>query len=201
MERVAGGLKIGASWGNSAGSEVATSTYTTPYIDATVAAGGHGSLAKIGCLGFYMTNNDLFGLGATGGSYTVSNFNLDYHVPPVATTSYSNSGFTVNTSEDLILGVLPGVSGNTYHTSIASLSDGQAPTQIPGYDGLNHLGNGAILTYDLGAEATINEIQSYSTWPNNGRVLQDYTVDFSQDGFTWTNGVIAVVNQGTSRQR
>ena len=197
MERVAGGLKIVASWGNSSGPGVVTSTYSTPYIDADPPT-GHGSLGQIGCLGFYMTNNDLFGLGAAGGSYTVSNFSLDYHVPPVVTTTYSNSGFTVNTSQDLALNVSPTVSGPTYSTNLASLSDGQAPTQIPGYDGLNHLGNGAILTYDLGAEATINEIQSYSTWPNNGRVNQDYTVDFSQDGFNWTNGVIIVVNQGTA---
>jgi hypothetical protein len=118
--------------------------------------------------------------------------------PFVVTASYSNSGFTVNTSEDLALNVSPFVSGPTYSTNLASLTDGLAPTQIPGYDGLNHLGNGAILTFDLGAEATINEIQSYSTWPNNGRVNQDYTVDFSQDGSNWTNGVIAVVNQGTA---
>ena len=196
MERVAGGLKIVASWGNSAGAEVRTSTYSVPYIDADPPT-GHGSLAKIGCLGFYMTNNDLFGLGATGGSYTVSNFSLDYTPVPVATTTYSTSGFTVNTSQDLILSVLPGVSGNTYSTSIASLTDGQAPNSIPGYDGNNVLGNGVVLTYDLGAAATINEIQTYTAWPGD-RYLQDYTVDFSLNGTTWTNGVIAVVNQGTA---
>ena len=196
MERVAGGLKIAASWGNSAGTEVRTSTYSMPYIDATVAAGGHGSLAKIGYLGFCTSKDDLFGLGATGGSYTVSNFSLDYHAPPVATATYSTSGFTVNTSEDLVLNVSPTVSGNTGSTNIASLTDGQAPNTIPGYDGNNTLNNGVVLTYDLAAAATINEIQTYSAWPGD-RYLQDYTVDFSVDGTTWNNGAIAVVNQGT----
>ncbi|MCX6873316.1 MAG: immunoglobulin domain-containing protein [Verrucomicrobia bacterium] len=116
--------------------------------------------------------------------------------PVVATTSYSTSGFTVDTSQDLILSVLPSVSGNTGTTSIPGLTDGQAPNSIPGYDGNNLLNNGVTLTYDLGAEATLNELQSYSAWPGD-RYLQDYTVDFSQDGFNWTNGAISVVNQGT----
>jgi plastocyanin len=114
----------------------------------------------------------------------------------VTTTTYSTSGFTVDTSQDLILSVLPSVSGNTGSTSISGLTDGLAPNSIPGYDGNNTLNNGVTLTYDLGAEATINEIQTYTAWPGD-RFLQDYTVDFSLDGTTWTNGVIAVVNQGT----
>ncbi|MEI8039100.1 MAG: immunoglobulin domain-containing protein [Verrucomicrobiota bacterium] len=195
MERVAGGLKIDASWGNSAGAEVRSSSYSTPYIDADLPA-GHGSLAQIGHLGFCMSKDDLFGLGAAGGSYTVSNFSLDYTPVAVATTTYSTSGFTVNTSEDLALNVLPSASGPTYTTNLASLTDGLAPNAIPGYDGNNVLGNGAVLTYDLGATAAINGIQTYTAWPGD-RYLQDYTVDFSQDGFNWTSGVIAVVNQGT----
>jgi len=111
-------------------------------------------------------------------------------------TSYSTSGFTVSTSQDLILGVLPTVSGNTHSTVISALVDGQAPNAIPGYDGNNVLENGVVLKWDLGAEATINEIQTYTAWPGD-RYLQDYTVDVSTDGTTWNNGVISVVNQGT----
>ncbi|MCX6877457.1 MAG: immunoglobulin domain-containing protein [Verrucomicrobia bacterium] len=117
--------------------------------------------------------------------------------PVVATASYSDSGFTVDTSQDLALNVLPSASGNIGTTNLLSLSDGQAPNSIPGYDGQNTFNNGVVLTFDLGSEATINEIQSYSAWPGD-RYRQDYTVDFSQDGLTWDNSVIAVVNQGTS---
>ena len=115
----------------------------------------------------------------------------------VTTTSYSTSGFTVDTSQDLILGDTPGWSGNVGTTNMAHLADGLAPLSIPGYDGNNILQNGVVVTWDLGAAATINEIQTYSAWPGD-RYVQDYTVDVSLDGSTWTNGVVAVVAQGTA---
>lgn len=82
MERVEGGLKIGATWGNTAGEEVLESAFTGPYIDAP-APDGHGRLDQIGCLGFNLMNHDLFGNGAAGGSYTVSAFRLTYSSPPI----------------------------------------------------------------------------------------------------------------------
>lgn len=81
MERIEGGLKIGATWGNTAGDEVLESAFTGPYIDAP-APDGHGRLDQIGCLGFNLMNHDLFGNGAAGGSYTVSAFRLRYVSPP-----------------------------------------------------------------------------------------------------------------------
>ena len=81
MERLAGGLKISATWSNSAGAELKVSGYTSPYIDTELPA-GHGKLDQIGCLGFNLMNNDLFTNGYAGGSYTVSNLRLDYVVPP-----------------------------------------------------------------------------------------------------------------------
>lgn len=83
MERVEGGLKIGATWSNSAGPEVLESSYSTPYNDQPLADGGHGKLDQIGCLGFNLMNNDLFNLGAAGGTYRVSNMTLAYVTPPV----------------------------------------------------------------------------------------------------------------------
>ena len=56
-----------------------------------------------------------------------------------------------------------------------------------------------ILTWDMGAAATINEIKSYTAWA--GRIIQDYTVDVSVDGTNWTLGVVSVVNQGTGHLR
>jgi hypothetical protein len=123
----------------------------------------------------------------------------------VITTSYSNLGFFPDTSQDLILNVLPASTGATPNlvTSGAdpqmyTLVDGQTPIQIPNYNGNNLLQNGVVLVWDMGAPATINSIYTYSDWPNNGRVIQDYTVDVSEDGTNWTNGVVAVVNQGTA---
>lgn len=81
MERVAGGLKISATWSNSAGTDLRVSGYNAPYIDTDLPA-GHGRLDQIGCLGFNLMNNDLFTNGYAGGTYTVSNFRLDYSVPP-----------------------------------------------------------------------------------------------------------------------
>jgi hypothetical protein len=81
MERVAGGLKIVGTWSNSAGADLRVSGYTSPYIDTELPA-GHGRLDKISSLGFNLMSNDLFTNGYAGGTYTVSNFNLDYVVPP-----------------------------------------------------------------------------------------------------------------------
>lgn len=81
MERVAGGLKIVGTWSNSAGADLRVSGYANPYIDTDLPA-GHGRLNQISCLGFNLMSNDLFTNGYAGGTYTVSNFNLDYFVPP-----------------------------------------------------------------------------------------------------------------------
>lgn len=81
MERLGGGLKIVGTWSNSAGADLRVSGYTTPYIDTDLPA-GHGRLDQISCLGFNLMSNDLFTNGAAGGTYTVSNFRLDYVVPP-----------------------------------------------------------------------------------------------------------------------
>jgi len=123
----------------------------------------------------------------------------------VIMTSYSNYGFFVDTSQDLIYNVLPTSTGATPNLATSggdpqlyTLVDGQAPQAIVSYNGNNLLQNGVVLVWDMGAPATINEIQTYSAWPNNGRVIQDYTVDVSADGTHWTNGVVAVVNQGTA---
>jgi len=100
MERVEGGLKIGASWTNSAGFEVLESGFSSPYIDAPL-PDGHGSLDKIGFLGFNLMSNDLFGAGAEGGSYTVSGFRLSYFSPrefKITTVSRSGDGLTVQLS-------------------------------------------------------------------------------------------------------
>lgn len=81
MERVGGGLKIVGTWSNSAGADFRVSGYANPYIDTDLPA-GHGKLDKISCLGFNLMSNDLFTNGYAGGTYTVSNFRLDYVVPP-----------------------------------------------------------------------------------------------------------------------
>lgn len=81
MERLGGGLKIVGTWSNSAGADLRVSGYTNPYIDKDL-PDGHGRLDKISCLGFNLMNNDLFTNGYAGGTYTVSNFRLDYLVPP-----------------------------------------------------------------------------------------------------------------------
>jgi hypothetical protein len=114
----------------------------------------------------------------------------------VITTTYGDLGFDVDTSQDLIHNVLPTANGHTGSRVIPTLTDGQAPYQIPGYDGNNLLQDGCILTFDMGAPATIKEIQSYTAWPGD-RYLQDNTVDVSANGTDWTLGVIAVVNEGT----
>ena len=138
--------------------------------------------------------------GAVGYTEFVVNGNGP-HTPPapqaVVTTSYSNSGYSVDNSQDLVYQVLPTSNGHTGTLVLSTLTDGLAPTQIIGYDGNNVIQNGCVLTFDMGAAATVNEIQTYSDWPDGGRVLQDYTVDVSLDGTTWSNGVVSVVNQGT----
>ena len=123
----------------------------------------------------------------------------------VITTTDSNFGFSPDTSQDLILNVLPTSTGAAPNLATSgadpqlyTLVDGQAPIQIPNYNGNNLLQNGVVLVWDMGAPATINSIYTYSDWPNNGRVFQDYTVDVSADGTNWTTGVVAVVNQGTA---
>ena len=117
----------------------------------------------------------------------------------VVTTTYSNTGFDpLDTTQDLIYNVLPNATGNTGSTVLSTLTNGQAPTQIPGYDGNNLLNNGVALTFDMGAAATINGIQSFTAWPGD-RYLQDYTVDVSLDGADWAIGVVSVVNEGTER--
>jgi len=81
MERLSGGLRISATWSNSAGTDLRVSGYSNPYIDTELPA-GHGKLDQIGCFGFNLMSNDLFTNGYAGGSYTVSNLRLDYLVPP-----------------------------------------------------------------------------------------------------------------------
>ena len=123
----------------------------------------------------------------------------------VIATSYSDLGFFPDTSQDLILNVLPASTGATPNLATSgadpqlfTLTDGQAPATIPNYNGNNLLQNGVVLVWNMGAPANIHEIRSYSDWPNNGRVFQDYTVDVSADGTNWTVGVVSVVNQGTA---
>ena len=96
MERVAGGLKISGSWSNSAGPEVRTSGYSTPYIDTPLPA-GHGKLDKIGCLGWNFQSHDLFTNGNAGGTYTVSNFRLLYEglTYRITQTLWDNAADTV----------------------------------------------------------------------------------------------------------
>ena len=94
MERVAGGLKIAASWGNSAGTEVRVSGYSTPYVDTPLPA-GHGKLDQIGCLGFNFQSHDLFTNGYAGGTYTVSNFRLDYTTFRITQTTYHPASDTL----------------------------------------------------------------------------------------------------------
>lgn len=81
MERIGGGLRIVGTWSNSAGTDFRVSGFSAPYIDTDLPA-GHGRLDQIICLGFNLMNNDLFTNGHAGGTYTVSNFRLDYVVPP-----------------------------------------------------------------------------------------------------------------------
>ena len=94
MERVDGGLKIGATWRNSAGDTELASAYKAPYVDSEFPA-SHGRLDQIGCLGFNLMSNDLFGNGGDGGSYTVSNFRLTYVNPtPIVISKYSYAAET-----------------------------------------------------------------------------------------------------------
>ena len=81
MERVAVGLKIVGAWSNSAGAGFLVSGYSSPCVDAPLPA-GHGKLDQIGCLGLNFQNHDLFTNGYAGGTYSVSNFRLDYTNPP-----------------------------------------------------------------------------------------------------------------------
>jgi len=111
----------------------------------------------------------------------------------VITSTFSNFGYNVDTSQDLVLNVPPTSNGHTENMVLYTLTDGQTPIQ-PAQNNL--VQGGCILTFDMGAAATINEIKSYSTWGDNGRVIQDYTVDTSADGINWTLAVITVVNQG-----
>ena len=118
MERVVGGLKIGASWSNSAGTDVRTSGFNTPYIDAPLPA-GHGRLDQIGCLGFNLMNNDLFTNGYAGGTYRVSNFRLEYtNTPPFRIT-----GLAKDPNGDLLtvtFNSFPGVSYTVEYTDSLS---------------------------------------------------------------------------------
>ena len=85
MQRVSAGattgLKIVGTWSNSAGADFRMSGYSSPYLDVPLPT-GHGKLDQIGSLGFNLMSNDLFTNGNAGGTYTVSNFRLDYSTPP-----------------------------------------------------------------------------------------------------------------------
>jgi hypothetical protein len=122
MERVEGGLKIGATWGNSAGEEVLESGYSVPYIDAP-APNGHGTLDQIGCLGFNLMNNDLFALGEAGGSYTVSAFRLSYVSPP----EFKVTSIVYASDRNALVLTWNSESGATYVVEATQKFDGWVP--------------------------------------------------------------------------
>ena len=95
-----------------------------------------------------ITNNAWFHVTGTGtcqasydGTYTHLSYTSASSPAKVVTVNYA-SGFTVDTSMDLISGVLPTSSGASVQLAtlggdptLATLTDGLAPAQILNYDG------------------------------------------------------------------
>ena len=107
MERVtANGLKIVGTWSNSAGPALLVSGYSIPYLDTPLPA-GHGRLDQIGCLGFYFQSNDLFTNGYAGGTYTVSNFRLDYTTFRITRIIYQPDPDTLTFTWNSVPGATP----------------------------------------------------------------------------------------------
>jgi hypothetical protein len=118
----------------------------------------------------------------------------------VITTTTNSTGFTPNTSQDIVLGYLPTVGGPVtagYQgggLTLGALTDGFAPAgPYTGY--WFEIQTGNTLTFNIGAPSSISSIESCSTWNDNGRCAQQYTVDVSTDGITWTTGFITVPSQ------
>ena len=114
----------------------------------------------------------------------------------VVTTNYTSTGFSPNESQDLILGYVGTLTGPTPSftgtaTTTAVLTDGLVPGS-PVQNYWIEIQSGNVLTYNLGALCTISSMEVCSTWNDNGRSEQSYTIDVSSDGVTWITNFISV---------
>jgi hypothetical protein len=114
----------------------------------------------------------------------------------VLATNYNSTGFSPDESQDLILGyagtltgAAPTFAGSASTTSV--LTDGFAPgSPVANY--WFEIQSGDVLTYNLGAPCSITSMEVCSTWSDNGRSEQSYTIDVSSNGINWTTGFISV---------
>ena len=142
MERVVGGLKIGATWSNSAGTDLKVSGYSAPYIDFPLPV-GHGALDKIGCLGFNLMSNDLFTNGTAGGTYRVSNLALDYVTPPAfSITRISHNAMTQTLTITWISDP-----GSTYDVEFSTAIAPAGWGPYPGQTGIASQGTSTSVTF------------------------------------------------------
>lgn len=103
---------------------------------------------------------------------------------PVVQTVYSQDfGFDpLDANADLLLGL------TAAEEAVPAMTDGSDGGGIPTGPNWSWFGNGQVQTFDLGTLCDISEIDVYSSWLNNGRVFQNYTVSVSSDnGATYTN--------------
>src|SRR5665213_3012228 len=114
----------------------------------------------------------------------------------VLTTNFTATAFTPNESQDLISGYVGALTGPAptftgTATTPAVLTDSFAPGS-PVQNYWIEIQSGDVLLYNLGALCSISSMEVCSTWNDNGRSAQAYTVDVSSDGATWTTNFISV---------
>jgi hypothetical protein len=133
---------------------------------------------------------------AIAGKIKITATGADFYT--VTVTSQNSNFDPIDTSNDLLLGLLPAgyVSGATMgweasYGVVDDLTDGQTSGGKP------LISSGTVLTFALPNRSDITNMATYSYWPDGGRVNQAYIFSVSTNGgasFTTIQAVDAVPN-------
>src|ERR1035437_5077361 len=129
-------------------------------------------------------------------------------VPLFIDIASQNASFDpIDTTNDLLLGLIPAGYTNgqpmgaqyNLHGVVDDLTDGQTRNDDIDHEAI--FPSGTVLTYLLTDRSDITKVATYSSWPDGGRVNQEYTLSVSTNGgssFTTITNVAAVPSVGGS---
>ena len=160
-------------------------------------------ISQLGSVEYWVNNGDITGkdpgwtivvdTNAIAGKIKITTTGADFYT--VTATSQNATFDPIDTVNDLLSGLLPAgyTSGATMgwdasYGVVDNLTDGQI--QGWGYSPL--IQNGTVLTFALANRSDITNFVTYSYWPDNGRVNQDYTLSVSTNGGSSFNTIQAI---------
>jgi alpha-L-rhamnosidase len=109
-------------------------------------------------------------------------------VPVFVDVASQNASFDpIDTTSDLLRSLIPigytnsqPMTGFGYHGVVDDLTDGQTRNDDIDHEAI--FPSGTVLTYALAYRSDLTKVATYSSWPDSGRVNQDYTLSVSKDG-------------------